>query len=227
MKKKLTADTKLKQPILALTSGVLINSISSQLFPSSYAGSYVNGILQFDQISDLASWLRMSFILVASFFLIWWLLSGFMSLAEKLATGARYRNKPHYTRKQLINTYNDVKEKIKVLPNDMSEYHDDERAILYLVDIAVCIHSLYTHFCPKVMYATRIRNAAFRGPESVADIGKYISPYEFEACLELLGGQLNTVCADRLKDPFIMSDKVKLDRELTALKEMVEKLREK
>lgn len=228
MKKKATFDTKLRSVILALTSGILTNTLSAQVFPNSYVGNYDDNVLQLRQVSDLNSWLK-TISIFAVFFLIWAVLSILLSLTGKIILRNRYWNKPRYTRRQLVKAYIDVKNRVKLLTLDLQECDDKNRLMLYLTDIIECTHSLYTHFCPKAMPAERNIYAAFRNSESIANVGMYVSPYEFNACLALLNDLLNKVYDEEAATGSPKLDVEKAKDELCELESMINKvsLREK
>lgn len=224
MKKDSATNTKWRQPILALTSGVLTNTISAQVFPNSYNGSYTDGTLLLDQVSDWNSLLR-TIIIFCVFIIIWCLLAILIPFVEYIISKNRYWNKPRYKKEQIVRAFIDVKERVKRLSVELQGGKDGKQCGLYVVDIALCINSLYEHFSPKAMPLKKVINTAFRGSQSVENIGIYVSTYEYTACLELLECMLKNVCTSfGSEDRILSSDQKKLEKKLEELKQEIPKL---
>jgi hypothetical protein len=132
----------------------------------------------------------------------------------------RYTLKERYTQRQLVASYNNIKEEICKL---YSESHrkdiQEEELIIQFSSIIAHINSLHTKFIRGDKKTKTIINQIFRDKENadVNRIGEYISLYEYKALLTLVESLMQEVLNTKYK-VYIQNDIISLQKEINNLK---------
>lgn len=180
------SDKELFNYLSAIASGILTNVIYDELFPYYYEKIESSNSIMFIQIEQF-NFFEKILIIMTIFFVVWFLLSVIIPFIIKKIKDLSYKKRKVYSKKDIMTNYNNINKNVQKLIESniiiLSDENFKYNNTVLASEISNNINNLYKIFCPSKNAQKRIVKSAFRQGNTINDIGKYISHYEFEALL--------------------------------------------
>lgn len=157
----------------------------------------------------------------AVFFFLWAIISGVIPFFYRILKRLKYRNKKKIKRSDILTVYQISKEKTLRLNEKISaiQSNDFESVkILYSEEISLIIIQLYKTFCPGKKSLNHIVKSTFRSGDTIYEVGRYISPYEFDELICVIENLLSIF--SNARDEMLLSDYSKLCEQISDLKQV-------
>lgn len=201
-----------------ITSGILTDLIYNEISTSHYQKQIINDIEIYVQIDELSS-ISKVLIIALIFISIWLILSIIVPRLLYLKKSISHKREHSLNTKEIMNSYIDIKEKVKSLSLLVSENELPEYKLLYSDDLTNCVNTLHSVFCSKLKKQQTTVRATFRTSISINTKGVRISSYEFLAVLSVINDIIEEVMSSGNID--CKQDKENLLAKLKEIKNIV------
>ncbi len=211
-------ENKILSASSTITSGILTNLIYNEISTSHYQKQIINDIeiyVQIDKFSSIAKVLIIALIFIS----IWLILSVVAPRLLYLKKSISHKREHALNTKEIMNSYIDMKEKVKSISLLVAENKSSEYKLLYSDDLTNCVNTLHSVFCSKLKKQQTTVKATFRTSISINTKGVRISPYEFLALLSLTNDTIEEVMNSA--NPDCKQDKENLIAKLKEIKTVV------
>ena len=199
--------TAIKNAIFALTSSILTEAVFGQLFPEEYFVRFSNGRITIFEVADFSSWVTIASI-VLTFIVFWVVFSFLLPLAKSFFLRIHFRNRRNYRKNEIVSAYQGVRKTVKEL-----SINARSNPAQYYVDVCICVNTLYRFLCPKSSIAQRTVVSAFRKKESVRDMDRYITIYDYDVYVNALSILFEESSADLKKQASSNKEYFDFDKE--------------
>lgn len=206
----------------AIVSSILTSILYEELANCSYEVVRLGDSLRLNQISE-HNFFQKCLLIILIFLFIWAIISVTIPLLYYVMRRFRYRNRRKFRKSDVLKTYQSSKEDIRYLLEKvwvLGRNDCDSAGILYSEEISLIIIKLYSTFCPGKRYLDNIVKSTFRTGETVYEIGRYISPFEYDEVICAAEKLLNLFSDSQTS--MLSSDYLRLKEQIDALKQVDE-----
>ena len=180
------ADKELIDSLSAITSGILTNIIYDGFFPYYYEKVNTSDTIKFVQIEKF-NFFQKLLMIVSIFLLIWFFLAVLIPSIIKTVKILSYKKKKLHSQAAIVTIYNNINKKMqKLIQNNVFILFNNNTNCDITVlssEISNYINELHMIFCPSKYIQKKVVKSAFRHGNTVNDISKYISYYEFNSLI--------------------------------------------
>lgn len=185
-KRKIFKDIDPMSYISAITSGILTNILYGDLFPCHYEKKIAdNGTTLFEPIEEYNLWQKL-LIILSIFLILWFILYIVFPFIINLAKSLSRKKRIIYTSKDIVCSYKNINTNVQNLieRNQLLLSISNVSNTVLASEISHYINELDRLFIEKNNVQQKIINSAFRHGNTINDINKYISYYEFHALID-------------------------------------------
>ncbi len=213
---------RLWNAVAAIASSILTGIICDEFSLTSYETKVVNGATHLIPVEE-HSFAAKILVVTLIFLLLWGLISWVIPFVLRLIKQIRYRNKKNFRRQEVYQVYQTGKSNVLQLWHEIAtipcvSVADDKPSsciLLYHEKVSTTILALYTTFCPQKMRLNQVVESCFRTGETIFDVGRYISPFEYDELIAELGKLLD--CFASFDIPMLNQDNGQLREKLAEL----------
>lgn len=217
METKFAFSGKLWSEISAIVSSILTNLIYEELTSTEFELITTGEKNLVVQLNDGEFGKRIAVIL-GIFFCLWFAIYVFVPVFLELVDRVRCHNMKGFKKSKVVSIFERMRKKVIEVSAQFSTLSAETSfVLLYSSEIAQIINSMYITFCPRTKHLNKIVKSSFRGGATVYDIGRYISPYEFDALLNELEKLVEVLLASS-DSSVLLVDSMALKEEISELK---------
>lgn len=206
----------------AITSSILTSIIYDEFSSSGYEIVCLGSSLQLNEISE-HNFFHKCLLIIFIFLFLWATISIAIPFFYYVLKRLQYRNKRKFRKSDILTAYQTSKEDTlrlleKVWVLEQNCYSSAN--VLYSEEISLIIIKLYNTFCPGKKHLDNVVKSAFRTGNTVYEIGRYISPFEYDELIGVVEKLLNLLSGSQAE--MLSSDYSKLSKQIDALKHVDE-----
>lgn len=218
------SEKKIWTALSAVASSVLTDAIYDEFSEISYELQTVGQKVIFVPRDTLAFGEK-ALIIGSLFIVIWAVISLIMRGIDTLIDRLRFRNKKSFGADRIVADYNAARSIVLEVSNFFN--HANELSTITQNDILVrtgefvtAINILHRSFCPETKRQSKVVKSTFRTGSELCDVGKRITPYEYEAVVNIAGDVLELWQA--IDDiPMVASDCEMINAAINDLKNVI------
>ena len=206
----------------AIASSILTSIIYDEFSSPGYEAICSNGKLQLNQIEEYGFWGK-CLLIILIFLLFWTVISLVIPFAHYVLKRFRYRNKRQLRKADILEAYQSSKKDILRLVEKgllLDGTCCNDMKMLYTEEISLIVIRLYKTFCPGKKLLAHLVKSTFRTGETVYEIGRYISPFEYNELICTVEKLLGLFADSHNK--MLKSDYSNLQKQLNELKQIME-----
>ena len=207
---------KLWMAISAVASGILTSLLYDQLANSHFEIIMQEGKTLLVPVSNRT--FAFQFAIISGIFLISWLIiSMIIPFAIYMFERISYKRVQYLRPNEVITSFRKIKKEVIYISEKLNRINQSDVVILYAEDIVSLILRLYKTFYTENRQLRMPVTSIFRMENTLVNVGREISPYDYNALLKVLNQLLRLVNQSRNSE-ILQRDYIKSKKLLSELK---------